>query len=210
MFVMRTSLLFSNKHKNRKVDKERMSASKAAATKAASMLGSKKKSTTLPPVRMSLLVRLKAWWLGVENVEAYAKYGERSAWRAFWTDFGGTVVTTGCIVLVFVNRNTNNIGDQALKNAEMNRKMFYGMDFEPENVKAPGEYAATHSIYGGPQAMMYRDEETKLGVNQDNRVVAPSRDELQRLFHPDDKSKLPSVTPDMIAKIQKLKETNLY
>mmetsp|Transcript_34186 Transcript_34186/g.39885 ORF Transcript_34186/g.39885 Transcript_34186/m.39885 type:complete len:177 (-) Transcript_34186:33-563(-) len=156
-------------------------------------------------VRVSLATRVRAWWLGAENAEIFARYGERSSFRTFIADWKVTFMALGCVGVMLMNRANTRLADECMDNMELNRMRFYKRDFEPE-YSAPGSSNVGRSLYDGAVGYQYIDKETGIAVNADNRIVAPPRDELHRRMQ----EAPPSITPEMINAARRLRDAHNY
>ncbi|EPY24363.1 hypothetical protein STCU_00734 [Strigomonas culicis] len=151
-------------------------------------------------VRVSSFTRLRAWWMGIDNAEALAKFGERSFLSSIWVEWRGTLVASGCAFAFLVGRSQSNRANYFLDNIELNRQQYYKRDFAPAYVEG-----APSGVYDGVQAYSYKDEASGLTLNADNRFVSEeSRDErqarLQRI----------EITDDMVRGAQQLLDSKRY
>ncbi|CAD2220285.1 hypothetical protein AGDE_00911 [Angomonas deanei] len=127
-------------------------------------------------VHVSALTRLKAWWNGVDNAEALARYGEQGMLASMWRDWKGTLIVLGCVFTFVVGRLQSNRANYFLDNIELNRQKYYRKDFVPEYVEG-----APSAVYDGARGYSTKDPETGLMINADNKFsTSETREELFR------------------------------
>ncbi|ESL08565.1 hypothetical protein TRSC58_03730 [Trypanosoma rangeli SC58] len=144
--------------------------------------------------------RFRAWWLGVEDVELLARYGERSFFSVLWTEWRGTIVFLACSTVVLVNHAQTNGANEILDNIELNRQRYYKRDFAPEYV-----LNAPQAVYDGPKGYAYRDEASGLMLNADNRWVSDlSREERRQRLESVE------ITPEMVEAAKRLRRSSHY
>lgn len=149
---------------------------------------------------VSRFTRLKAWWLGIENVEVLSRYGERGVWRTAWMEWRGTFAASAGVFVFFVGRQQSKRANEILDNIELNRQRYYQRDFKPAYVSdAPG------GIYDGVTGYTYRDEASGLMINADNNLVSDETraERSERLAKAE-------VTPEMVAQARRLLHSRRY
>ncbi|RNF26300.1 uncharacterized protein Tco025E_01449 [Trypanosoma conorhini] len=149
---------------------------------------------------ISPFTRLRAWWLGIEDVELLARYGERGLFSTLWTEWRGTIIVLACSTVILVNHAQTNGANEILENIELNRRQYYKRDFAPEYVPN-----APQAVYDGPKGYAYRDEASGLMLNADNKWVSDlSREERRQRLESLE------VTPAMVEAAKRLRRSSHY
>ena len=133
---------------------------------------SKKGSSLL---RIGLGTRLKAWYVGAENLEVFSRYGVNNMWRHVYNEWRGACIAGFCVCCVMWNHQTNQRADDVLDAFERNRMKFYKRDFAPEpDANTP------QSLYDGAPGYQHFDSKNPEGlkVTMENTYVGPPRKEL--------------------------------
>ncbi|CCW64801.1 unnamed protein product [Phytomonas sp. EM1] len=150
--------------------------------------------------RVSHFIRLRAWWLGLDNAELLARYGERGFLRTVWMEWRGTLVLTGCVFSFMVGRLQSSRANEILDNIELNRQRYYKRDFFPSYTEG-----APDAVYDGPRGYSYIDDASGLKINCDNRIVSDeTRDERNKRLAQVE------ISPSMVQDAQELLSSPRY
>ncbi|KAG8346972.1 hypothetical protein ERJ75_001747400 [Trypanosoma vivax] len=144
--------------------------------------------------------RFRAWWLGIEDAELLARYGEPSPLRFAWAKWRSTLVVLSCIGVYFINSAQVNRANEILDNIELNRQRYYKRDFSPEYVPN-----APEAVYDGPKGYAYRDEVSGLMVNADRKLVSDISREERR-----ERLASANITPSMVEAARELRQRSHY
>lgn len=146
---------------------------------------------------VSMFTRLRAWYVGAENAEVYSRYGNRDGLYHVFQNWKGFFIASACFGTVIANRSNNNWATESLQHAELNRARHYKQDFHPEY-----NPATPQGLYDGAVGYQFSDSATGLRVNADNKITAPSRNELRETFEKNP----PVVSPEMVRAARALLE----
>ncbi|CCW67520.1 unnamed protein product [Phytomonas sp. Hart1] len=150
--------------------------------------------------RVSPFIRLRAWWLGLDNAELLARYGERGFLRTIWMEWSSTLVIMGCVISFMVGRFQSGRSNEILENIEFNRQRYYKRDFSP-----PYTVGAPDAVYDGVRGYCYIDDVSGLRINSDNRIVShETREELKKRVDQVE------ITPSMVRDAQQLLSSPRY
>lgn len=142
-----------------------------------------------------MLTRLRAWWVGAENAEIFARYGERSAFDRISSEWSSVGVAFSAVACLWLSVGNVKYANECTENAERNRMRFYKRDLAPEYIaKAP------EGLYSGATGYTSVDPASGFKVGIDGRFQGPNREELQRQWE----SKPPPITDEMMASIKML------
>lgn len=142
--------------------------------------------------RAPIFLRLRAWWAGAENVELFARYGEKPRMFQMMGGWSSTLMLCSCIFVGMHNHNVHVHGEEALGIAELNRQRFYRRDFAPDY-----DPHSSSDVYSGATGYQTLDPVTGIHRNADNQFVAPPRHEYGKMRR---EMPEPPVTEEMLAR----------
>jgi hypothetical protein len=142
------------------------------------------------------MARLRAWYIGAENLEIFARYGSNTMFRHIFNEWRSAFLAAAVMLLTMWNHQTNDRADEVLDAYERNRKAFYQRDFAPP--QAPIENTPIHD---GVKGFQYVDSAAPDGLKVDveSNIVGPPRVALRRITETLD------VTPLMLQDAKALK-----
>ena len=147
-------------------------------------------------VRIGLFTRFRAWYLGVENVEVFSRYGTSSMYRHIFAEWRGALLAAFMLYIINWNHNTNTRADEVLDSFELNRRKFYGRDFSPEvAANEPGNHDGARGYSHVDRAAV-----NGLKTDIDSQLVGPPRVLLRQITEKLD------VTPTMVRDARTLKD----
>jgi len=147
--------------------------------------------------KVSLLVRLQAWYYGAGHAAVFSRYHGNNILRHAWNEWRGAAVLAFAIVSVYWNHATTAYGNECLEVVELNRQKFYRRDFEPDyDPKTP------QVVHDSSMDYVYKDKEVGLKVNVDASMTVPAgpREDVYSRVNQT------KVTPSMLDKARELNQ----